>query len=238
METRSHRRCAAFLLGLILLPAFLLAQGKPSDYEQANKLREKFQGLALGVPERAAWIGDTSRFWYRKSVKGGNDVRPRRRGDARQETGLRPREAGRRPLRRLGGKVHGRYPALRMAITFVDNERAIDFAAAGFACGDATFRTTPARKRVRLVTGSGNARRPEVRDEYPAEFGNDVFDGMVDLSPHPTPSPATRLSVSRAKLPAPRAPRRKGLPDGKWEAIIQNYNVFLRPKGKTEARLR
>src|SRR5260370_42235017 len=32
-----------------------------------------------------------------------------------------------------------------------------------------------------------------------------------------------------------RAPGSKTSPDGRWEALIQNYNIFIRPKGKTEA---
>ena len=60
-------------LSLFLLPVFIFAQGTQADYERANKLRDKFQGLAVNVPERATWVGNTNRFWYRKSVKGGNE---------------------------------------------------------------------------------------------------------------------------------------------------------------------
>src|SRR5262245_65124315 len=55
---------------LLLLPAFANAQGTPADYERAAGLREKFQGLVAGAPDRANWIEKTRRFWYRKSVKG------------------------------------------------------------------------------------------------------------------------------------------------------------------------
>src|SRR5262245_29189982 len=56
---------------LFLFPVFANAQGTRADYERAAGLREKLQGLAVNAPERAAWIDKTSRFWYRKSVKGG-----------------------------------------------------------------------------------------------------------------------------------------------------------------------
>jgi hypothetical protein len=36
-------------------------------------LRNKFQALAVNVPDRANWIEKTSRFWYRKAVKGGTE---------------------------------------------------------------------------------------------------------------------------------------------------------------------
>src|SRR5262245_16340386 len=57
----------------VLLPVVCLAQITAVDYERAAKLREKYQGLAVNIPEPAAAIDKTSRFWYRKSVKGGNE---------------------------------------------------------------------------------------------------------------------------------------------------------------------
>src|SRR6266849_5585289 len=61
------------LLGvLILIPTIVRAQGTGADYTRALLLRNKFQALAINIPERANWIDQTSRFWYRKSVKDGN----------------------------------------------------------------------------------------------------------------------------------------------------------------------
>lgn len=56
---------------MVFLPVVLLAQGKPADYERAANLKEKLQPLALNIADRSGWIGKTSRFWYRKSVKSG-----------------------------------------------------------------------------------------------------------------------------------------------------------------------
>ncbi len=70
------KRLKSIVLGMavfILLPAFLSAQGTRADYERAFGLRDKFLPLALNVPERPAWIGTTTRFWYRKSVPGGGE---------------------------------------------------------------------------------------------------------------------------------------------------------------------
>ena len=55
----------------VSLPVILLAQARPVDYEQAANLREKLQPLASNIVEQRSWIEKTSRFWYRKSVKGG-----------------------------------------------------------------------------------------------------------------------------------------------------------------------
>ncbi len=59
----------SFLIG----SATLFAQGQLEDYERAAALREKFESQALNVPDRAVWIGQTPRFWYRKTVKGGHE---------------------------------------------------------------------------------------------------------------------------------------------------------------------
>ena len=61
------------VLGVDLLPATAAAQGTAADYLRANSLREKYQALAVGMPDSATWIGGTPRFWYRRSVPGGNE---------------------------------------------------------------------------------------------------------------------------------------------------------------------
>lgn len=65
---------ALLLCALLSIPTVTSAQGTMSDYERAMALRNKFQALAVNVPERANWIDATSRFWYRKSVRGGNPI--------------------------------------------------------------------------------------------------------------------------------------------------------------------
>jgi dipeptidyl aminopeptidase/acylaminoacyl peptidase len=61
------------LCGLALGVGSAYSQGTLADYDRAAGLRDKFQGLAPGMPESANWIESTSRFWYRKSVPGGHE---------------------------------------------------------------------------------------------------------------------------------------------------------------------
>jgi hypothetical protein len=63
----------ALVSSLLILPALILAQGTLADYQRADSLRNRIQGLAVNLPGRVTWIDTTSRFWYRKSVKGGNE---------------------------------------------------------------------------------------------------------------------------------------------------------------------
>ena len=55
------------------LPPSASAQVTPADYERAAGLREKYEALALNAPGPATWVEKTHRFWYRRSVKGGNE---------------------------------------------------------------------------------------------------------------------------------------------------------------------
>jgi dipeptidyl aminopeptidase/acylaminoacyl peptidase len=64
----------SYLLALAMaatLAAQAAAQVTQADYERAQGLRERYQYLTVNVPEAAAWVANTHRFYYRKSVAGG-----------------------------------------------------------------------------------------------------------------------------------------------------------------------
>jgi len=67
----STRPPLLLLLFLSVLPAGLGAQGTRADYERADSFDARARGLVVDVAEAPHWIGDTNRFWYRKSVPGG-----------------------------------------------------------------------------------------------------------------------------------------------------------------------
>src|SRR5262245_3944499 len=111
---------------LLLLPAIVNAQGTLADYERANGLRETYLGLAVNLPERATWIEQTSRFWYRKAVKGGNEFVL---VDA-ETLAKRPAFDHEKLAASLSTAAGEKYTALKlpfMIINFVDNEKAIEF---------------------------------------------------------------------------------------------------------------
>jgi dipeptidyl aminopeptidase/acylaminoacyl peptidase len=217
---------ALLLCALLSIPAVTCAQGTAPDYTRALLLRNKYQALAINVPERANWIDQTSRFWYRKSVKGGNEFVL---VDA-ETLARKPAFDHERIAVSLSAVSKEKPTALTLpfsVITFVDAERAIQFVAAGsiwkcnlsdYACN----KTGPAPQ--------GQPGRPPSEDA-PEEYGNDVYDGMTDLSPQQGQQqrgPATQAGPLETQNP-------KASPDGTREAFIQNYNVFIRPKGKTDA---
>ena len=72
MQVRNHARILGVSLLLLYAGWPLLAQGTLSDYQRALNLRPQSQGLVIDSPERITWIDNSHRFWYRKSVRGGN----------------------------------------------------------------------------------------------------------------------------------------------------------------------
>ncbi|NPV83814.1 MAG: S9 family peptidase, partial [Candidatus Aminicenantes bacterium] len=144
-------------LGLVFLLVFVLAsvyaQGKLEDYERATGLRDKFESLAVNVPERAAWIEKTPRFWYRKTVRGGQefvlvDAEKGTRGPAFDQDRLAAALN-----KETGEKFTGITLPFR-SINFVENEKFLEFEYRDsvWRCELATYalrRTGPARQRQR-----------------------------------------------------------------------------------------
>lgn len=68
------RSMIPFLVLTATLPALPAgAQGTIGDYQRAMGLREKYENLTSGSPEPATWLEKSTRFWYRRSVRGGNE---------------------------------------------------------------------------------------------------------------------------------------------------------------------
>jgi dipeptidyl aminopeptidase/acylaminoacyl peptidase len=73
MERTPRALVAALIVIAVLIPVTLSAQVTRADYDRATGLRAKLQPLALNVVDRGGWIGKSTRYWYRKSVAGGNE---------------------------------------------------------------------------------------------------------------------------------------------------------------------
>jgi dipeptidyl aminopeptidase/acylaminoacyl peptidase len=235
MKLIRRRAIVLFLFVLFVLPAVLPAQGTRADYERAAKLRDKFQGLAVNVVEQPTWIGTTAKFWYRKSVKGGNEfVLVDAAAPAPAKT---PAFDHVRLAASLSAAAGEKYTALTLpfpSITFTDKESAIEFVAVGqrWSCSLSDYTCKKLGPAPAFGMRGARGGSPALdEEESPREFGNDVTDGMTDLYPQ-----AQQQLGQRGAFPgAPGAaapPTEKGSPDTQWEAFIQNFNVFVRPKGK------
>jgi hypothetical protein len=207
---------------LLLLSTMLWsanAQLTDADYQRANGLREKLQGLAINMPGPITWIGQTDRFWYRKTVAGGHafvvvDA------ESLTKTPAFDHEAIARALSAESGE---KYTGVTLPFSEFgfDGVRVIQFTAAGtgWRCElqNATCKKLPLPIFFQAAPPS---------DESPSEFLNDVEDGMV--------SPQQGRPAGRGGASAEQATS-KPSPNGHWEALIQNYNVFLREKGSKQA---
>jgi dienelactone hydrolase len=156
------------------------------------------------------------------------------------------------PGGRGGGGGRGAVGPVPGALTFTDGESAIQFGAAGFIwkCNLTGYTCTKGEALPTPAAG-GRGGAPEYPgDELllaaPAMEGGDPVDGLAYLAPSPqqgAASPAGRFGLGQSGC-APRtraaaAPAAAATPvcssfDGKWDALIQNFNVFLRPAGTAE----
>ena len=101
------RFLAAALCAAVLAATPLAAQVTKADYGRAMGLRDKYQYLTVNVPEPATWIEKTTRFYYRKSVKGGHEFVTGGCGNTEETAGIRSRAARGGAFERDGREVHG-----------------------------------------------------------------------------------------------------------------------------------
>jgi dipeptidyl aminopeptidase/acylaminoacyl peptidase len=131
MKTRKSRLLILVLFAALVLPALLPAQGTRADYERASGLREKWQGLAVNLPERPSWIGATHRFWYRKSVLGGTEFVLVDADKASKAPAFDHDKLAAALAVELKDKVDPKKLPFN-TITFVDGEKAVQFETAAF----------------------------------------------------------------------------------------------------------
>jgi dipeptidyl aminopeptidase/acylaminoacyl peptidase len=241
------------------------AQGTLSDYQRSQGLREKLQGLAINVPGQTNWVSGTNRFWYRKSVRGGFEyvlvdadaLTKQPAFDHEKLAAALSSASGAKytaitlpfaeaPAGRGGGR--GAQGAGASAFTFTDQGHAIEFTLAGFnwKCDLSAYECTKGAAVPQVAFGGRGGRGP-VDESFadsvapeddllasPSMLDADPRDGIENLAPQSSPQQGQggRGGVGPNGQPIETA---RTSPDGNWDALIENYNVFLRRKGQTEA---
>ena len=192
-----------------------------ADYQRAAGLRERVQDKVYNVAETPTWIEGTSKLWYRKSVRGGNEFVL---VDAAAAAKSAPFDHDRlaAALSEAAGSQYTGHTLPFSAFTFVDNMQAIEFAIGGGrgARGGAAQAGAAAPPRWRCTLGDYRCARVTT-PETGAGRGRGGLQG-------------------RGALPAgaPRAegqPQVRVSPDGKTEALIQNFNVHIRAVGSEKS---
>jgi dipeptidyl aminopeptidase/acylaminoacyl peptidase len=220
---------------LAFAPVLAYAQGADADYQRSKALADRYRDLAANIPGPANWIGTTTRFWYRKTVRGGAefvvvDASTLVKGPAFDHEKLAA------SLSKAAGKQFQPTRLPFEEINFIDNETVVTFIAEGFAWR-CTLDYYECRKTGAAPTGFGRGGRggaPSVEElDSPSEPENDVTDGMVFTYPQQAQG-GRGATTSFQLFAAPPAPEVRASPDEKWEAFINNYNVCLRRKGETK----
>jgi dipeptidyl aminopeptidase/acylaminoacyl peptidase len=191
MTCTLHRLGLAVHFAILVIaaaaPAVVFAQGTPADYARATALRDRYEGAAIDIAGPPTAIGQTHRFWYRKSVKGGDEFVVIDADSQRKQPAF-DHERIAQALSTMTGET---YTALQLpfnAITFSDDGSTftVNVAGASYHCtiADSSCRKADAGARA----GAGPSAGRRARDEGP------------------------RIS-----------------PDGRWQALINNFNLAVRP---------
>ncbi|MCX6543746.1 MAG: DPP IV N-terminal domain-containing protein [Acidobacteria bacterium] len=125
MNLRRSVWILACALSVELVPGAAGAQGTAADYQRANGLRERYQDVAAGMPDSATWIGRTSRFWYRRSAKGGYEF-VLVDADTQQKRPAFDHEKLAASLSKLAGRPYTAQTLPFTSLSFRDGENAIE----------------------------------------------------------------------------------------------------------------
>ena len=207
MKAQTAARSAVVCLLLIVaLPLPSFAQGTIADYQRAMGLREKYQGLAINAPEPATWLEKESKFWYRRSVKGGNEFIL---ADAATQA-KQPAFDHAKLAERLTALVEPEKPYTAVTLPFNTFT---------FADGQSAIQITVSNTPYRCSLSDYSCRL----DERGGRSGRGGRGGGRQGIPGPV-RPSFEINAGEPKKS----------PDGKFEALVNNYNVVIRETGKRD----
>ena len=184
----------------VVTPAISQARVTQADYERADQLQSNLKNLVFKKRINAHWFNESTRFWYR------NDLRERKEFivvDAEEGT-RKPAFDHKRLAQMLSAATAKAYTAENLpfeTIKFVDDANAIQFdiEKVQWKCNLTTYECT----RIGMVEESKPS--DENGDGRPRRQGSD------------------RQDRSRQDLE-----KRNLSPDGKWEAVFKEHNLYLR----------
>jgi dipeptidyl aminopeptidase/acylaminoacyl peptidase len=191
----------------VQLTVFIGAQGEDvkTRYERAESFGRRTTGRVYNLVDRVAWLPDSGAVTYRKTVKGGYafvlvDTAAGTKADAFDHERL---------AAALSTAMGNKYTAATLP-----------FAAFEYADG---------RREIEFTANGAPAPAPQAR--WRCTLADYVCGRQTDAAPAPPPpggagGPASGGTAGRGGPPNAQ-PRVS--PDGRFEASIQNYNVYVRP---------
>ena len=240
-----------FAVGILILAlAFVVSWGSDggaqatdvqADYQRALSLNQRLANTQYDTIDDPVWIDGGPKFWYRKTVKGGAQfvlVDPPVKSKAAAFDHARLATS-------ISTAASGTYTAITLpftTFTYVDKMQAIEFALTpGGGRGAAGGRGGGAAGG-RGAAAAGGAQPGQAT---PNRFKCTLTDYTCTRLPAPPAADATQAGQGRgggrgggqgAGAAAPAAggaaqPVTRQSRDGKTEAFIQNFNVWIRPVG-------
>jgi hypothetical protein len=193
----------------LLLPVPAVAQGTLADYQRAMTLRTRYDGLAVNVVDERQWIRNTDRFWYRRSVRGGHEFVL---VDAETKTKQPPFDHA-RLAEAISSATGGKYTALTLPFStfaFIEDDHGIEFTIVPIGAGAPPVTGTRRTWDCALESYTCRQAAPTGRG---GRGGGGGLAGPV-----------------RAPFDINGAEPKKS-PDGKLEALVNNYNIAVREPG-------
>ncbi len=231
---RSLSIAIAAAAALILTASGARAQGTAADYARAAALDKHYEGLATDLMDPPQWIEGTHRLFYRKTVKGGYEFEL---VDADTRT-RRPAFDHARLAATLSVSLDTAVTAVTLPFSrfvFVDGQQGIEFYRAGhtWRCSldDYSCRDTGPARFGRGGRGRGRGPAPYVSPWVSDDAGLAAADSTPNEGPWPTEWDAEEHAAALQAPTIRESPTAKRAPDGKSEAYIWNYNVYVRPVG-------
>ena len=266
---------------LVAAPIAAFAQGTLADYQRGQDLQTKSRGLVINAPGAMTWIGQTDHFWYPRSVKGGfefvlvdaSSSSKKLAFDHEKLATAISSATGKKytayelpfaPASGRGGRGPVGGPPQTAPLTFIDEERSIQFGTGGFlyTCALTNYTCTKGGA-IPASNPDGRGGAPEADSQWnPEGPGGDPIDGLEYEPPAPQEDAAARVNEHSEQRPCAErsrsrsrslldesGPRGVGFVfpgqrifepaevctsfDGKWQALIENYNIFVREAGTT-----
>ena len=214
------------LIGLIVMAVAQLSYRPAAQtddvkaaYDRAESFNRRTEGLVVGVAEPPNFLDASGKLWYRKTVKGGNEFVL---VDALAKTKA-PAFDHARLATALNAAASANYTAVTLPFStflFVKDMQAIEFSIGGAGRGAGGGRQGGGRQ------GAGAPTPPQ----WHCTLTDYTCTRATASDPAQGQGGQGRGGPGRAGGPgAPTEEAVRNSPDNKWQALIQNYNVFVRP---------
>ena len=204
---------------LTCLPIEAAAQGTLADYQRAMALRDRYQNLPVGLTDQTRWVPDTHKLVYRRTVPGGHEFMLVDADTQAKAPAFDHAKLADALSTALGRKVTGTELPFN-DFTFTPDLRRIEFQLAPRP-GAAPAPAGPPAPPWRCSLDSYSC----AQESRAAGRGGRGGRGGGGLS-----------GPVRAEFDVNGAEPQRS-PDGKFEAMIRNYNVAIRENGGREVTL-